>query len=60
MTTHTEKRLLMYRGEQFEVDYTYLLDDTGAQFITPEMGDANLAQVYDQYNKKYGTNVKPD
>lgn len=43
----------------FEIDYSYYVDWEGEHFVTPEMGDANLKQAWDQYIAKHGTHVGP-
>lgn len=43
----------------FEIDYSYFVDSEGDHFVTPEMGDANLKQAWDQYNAKHSTKVGP-
>lgn len=59
MSLRTEKKTLTIRGESFEVDYSYCLDEEGEHYVTAKMGDANLKQAWDQYNAKHGTNVGP-
>jgi len=44
-----------FRGEKYAYTYRYYVcDDTGEEFTTTEIDEANIQQVYDQYRQKYG------
>lgn len=54
MRLHSREKTLQFRGELFKINYTcYICEDTGDEFVTAEMGDANLNQVYEQYKAKH-------
>lgn len=53
-TRKVKTKVLPYRKEEFVVEYQYYVDDEGEEFITPELGDANLSQVYNSYRIKHG------
>ena len=50
-----EKRIWIFRGEQYEYEHTaWLCEDTGEQFTTTESDTAGFVQVTNQYRAKYG------
>ncbi|MEY3501204.1 MAG: hypothetical protein RL308_2877 [Bacteroidota bacterium] len=54
MTLNTEKRILDFRKETFEVVFHYYkCDDSGEQFTTTNMDDINLNQLYNKYRGKF-------
>ena len=53
MKLMSEKRILKYRGKEFEVLVSfYKCEDSGEQFTTNELGGETLKQVYDKYDKQ--------
>jgi putative zinc finger/helix-turn-helix YgiT family protein len=54
MELRVESKTLPFRKEEFTVVYrSYYCEDSGEEFVTPEMGDANLNQVYNAYREKH-------
>ncbi|GAB2590556.1 type II toxin-antitoxin system antitoxin SocA domain-containing protein [Spirosoma areae] len=54
MVLKVKTKTLPFRKELFTVEYQYYLcEDSGEEFITPEIGDANLSQVYNSYRIKH-------
>lgn len=46
---------LIFRKEKFQyIHLCYVCEDTQERFITQEIGEVNLFQVYNQYRIKYG------
>lgn len=54
MTLVTEKRILDFRKETFQVVFHYYkCDDSGEQFTTTNMDEVNLNQLYNKYRGKF-------
>ena len=57
----SESSTLVFRKETFRyIHQFYECQDTHERFTTSELDEANLAQVYNQYCAKYGTDRTPD
>lgn len=55
VTLHTEKRVLEFRKDKFEVVCPYYkCVDTGEEFTTTEQDEMSVNQAYNQYREKYG------
>lgn len=55
MSPEVRKEKLTYKGEVYEIWYNYYLDmDNGETFTDDILDDANLAQVYQQYEQRIG------
>ncbi|MBT1708276.1 hypothetical protein KK062_08575 [Fulvivirgaceae bacterium PWU5] len=50
-----EEREVEFRREKFTITaFFYKCQDTGEEFMTGELMEVSLKQVYDQYNAKHG------
>lgn len=50
----TRTETIIFRKESFNMVYHYYhCEDSGEEFVTPELGDLNLNQVYNQYRAKH-------
>jgi hypothetical protein len=50
-----EEREVEFRREKFTItEFFYKCQDTGEEFMTGELMEVSLKQVYDQYNAKHG------
>jgi len=53
MILQKEKRTLVFRKEEFEIEYHYYLcTDTKEQFEDDQLSDLNVTQVYNQYRER--------
>lgn len=50
----TRTETIIFRRESFNIVYHYYhCEESGEEFVTPELGDLNLNQVYNQYRAKH-------
>lgn len=55
VTKRTESASLEFRGDTYHFERAYYVcEDTGLEFTTSELDDANMEAVYSQYREKYG------
>lgn len=54
MTLHKERRVIIFRKEEFSVVYHYLkCIDSGEQFTSTELDEINMLQVYNKYREAH-------
>lgn len=57
MELHVRKEKLTYKGEEFEIDFSYYKSDGDlGDFTTTELDEINMWNLYEAYNQKYSIN----